>query len=125
MIRWALAVTLIASSAFAQDNKTQVTVNKMTDAEYKRFDDAGAAMQKAAEEYRKAADSYENVKAEILGKYNAIEKWGCGEQKIVDIRGPYIIVELRPTITMNGITIGGCGTTLTTPVLNGGGTSVP
>jgi hypothetical protein len=111
----------LTAYAFAQDTKPQVTVKKMTDAEYQRFNDAGDAMQKAADAYRKAADTYEKAKEEILGKYDALDSQdSCGKmQKVVDIRGPYVIVELRPSTLylMNGIIAGGCGITATPYVL--------
>lgn len=115
MIRTAFCCLLLAASAFAQD-KPQVTIKKMTDAEYQRLNDTRDAMQKAAEAYRKAADAYQKAHEGILGKYDGLDSRDqCGNpNKIVDIRGPYVIVEIRPSSnynSMRGITFGsdGCG----------------
>jgi hypothetical protein len=98
------AVMMIAACAFGQSDihKPDVTVAKMTDAEYKRLDDASTAMQKAAETYRKAADDYKKAKDDILGKYNALESSNCAIEKIVDVRGQFIIVEKRQTDYASG-----------------------
>jgi hypothetical protein len=90
-------VALTASCALAQD-EPQININKMTDAEYKRLNDTRDVMLKAADAYRKAADAYEAAKEDVLGKYGAVESRDtCGKtNRIVDIRGPYIIVEDRP-----------------------------
>lgn len=92
-----VAILMTAACAFGQSEapKPEVNVAKMTDAEYKRLDDASVAMQKAAEAYRKAADEYKSAKESILGKYNALESKDCSTDKIVDVRGQYIIVEIR------------------------------
>jgi hypothetical protein len=109
------AVLMTAACAFGQSNpKPDVSVAKMTDAEYRRLDDASVAMQKAAEAYRKAADEYKKAKEDVLGKYNALEKSSsCTTEKIVDVRGQFIIVERRAIGTGSGtwsaIGGGGCG----------------
>lgn len=116
MLKSMIVLLALTSCAFAQE-KPQVTVHKMTDVEYKRLDDAGDAMQKAAESYRKAADAYEAAKQDILGKYNALDNRDqCGNSnKIVDIRGPYVIVEVKPS-SNNGMTIMS-GNFLTVPLI--------
>lgn len=102
----------------AQD-KPQVTVSQMTDAEYKKLDDAAVLMQKKAEEYRKAADDYDTAKSDILGKYNATnDVHDCnGNRKIVDVRGQYIIVEIDYGHT-GGLFGGNCPTLTITPAIS-------
>ena len=123
MPKYIFLLFVLTAYAFAQDTKPQVTAKKMTDAEYQRLNDTGDAMQKAADAYRKAADNYEKAKEEILGKYDALDSQdSCGGmQKIVDIRGPNVIVELRspPYYTMNGIAVGECVGFIATPYVLG------